>query len=287
MRRKWIIGALAILLLINMTAYTDLASDRYFDKALKNAAVTFAVARALNGLISVMQHAEISAAPAGVGLSVAPFQILDPLNDLVEQFSTVMLLATVSLAMQKLLLTISGWWIAKLIISGLLLLLILFLILDMLAITRMNKNLLLKIILPILFVRFVVPFVAISSGIVEELFLNDPIISKTEKLKAVEQSAAQAIGVDDEQKLHESMIAKGKNLLNVKENATLLWEKVSKSISTIIDLIALFIIQTVLLPLGFLYLAVKVTKLLFAVDFESLDRQHPSPAHSFRRTFAP
>jgi antitoxin component of RelBE/YafQ-DinJ toxin-antitoxin module len=51
-------------------------------------------------------------------------------------------------------------------------------------------------------------------------------------------------------------------MLKVKENATLLKEKLTQSISTIIDLIALFIIQTVLLPIAFLYLAVKLVKTL-------------------------
>jgi hypothetical protein len=267
MRNKLIIVSMVFLLLLNLMPYADTAGDRYFDKALKNAAVTFAVARGLNGLISVMQHAEISAAPAGVGLSVAPFQILDPLNDLVEQFSSVMLLSTVSLAIQKLLLTFSGWPMAKNIISGLLLLLIVLLVLDGFGIARLNKNLLFKICLPLLFLRFVVPFVAVSSGVIEDLFLNEPILSKTEKLQQIERAASEAIGTDGE-KVNESMLAKGKNLLNVKENAALLWDKVSKSINIIIDLIALFIIQTVLLPLGFLYLAVKLIKLLFAYDFQ-------------------
>jgi hypothetical protein len=178
-----------------------------------------------------------------------------------------MLLATVSLAIQKMLLTFSGWPIAKNIISGLLLLLIVLLVLDGFGIVRPNKNLLFKICLPLLFLRFVVPFVAVSSGVIEDLFLNEPILSKTEKLQQIERAASEAIGTDGE-KVNESMLAKGKNLLNVKENAALLWDKVSKSINIIIDLIALFIIQTVLLPLGFLYLAVKLIKLLFGLDFQ-------------------
>jgi hypothetical protein len=274
MRNKLIIVAMALLLFLNMMPYADTAGDRYFDKALTHAAVTFAVARTLNGLISVMQHAEIAATPAGVGLSVAPFQILDPLNDLVEQFSSVMLMATVSLAIQKLLLTISGWWMARNIISGILLLLIVLLALDGLRVVRLNKNILFKMMLPLLFFRFAVPFVAVSSSIIEELFLREPILSKTEKLKLVERSASEAIGAGEE-KISEGMIAKGKNLLNVKENAALLWEKVSQSIGIIIDLIALFIIQTVLLPLGFLYLAAKLIKLLFAHDFEKSRQTSP------------
>jgi MFS family permease len=267
MRNKMIILLLAVLLVLNLTHCADQAGDDYFDKALKSAAVTFAVARVLNGIITLVQHVEVAATPAGVGLSVAPGQILDPLNDLIEQFSTVMLLATVSLAIQKRLLAFSGWWAAKIVIAALLSLLLILLILDQFKIARqVNKSVLYKIVLLLLFVRFALPFVAISSSIIEAQFLKEPIQAKTEKLQLVEQFATEAIDTDEVQKWHESLIASGKNLIKVRENAALLKERLSKSISTIIDLIALFIIQTVLLPLAFLYLAVKLVKQLFAYD---------------------
>lgn len=265
MREKSIILVLAALLVLNLTHYADRAGDEYFDKALKNAAITFAVARVLNGVITLIQHVQVAAAPAGVGVSVAPGQVLDPLNDLVEQFSTVMLLATVSLAIQKLLLAFSGWWVAQIIIAALVALLLILLVLTQFNVARkVDKRLLYKIVLLLLFARFALPFVAIASGMVEAQFLREPIQAKTEQLQLLEQAATEIIDADETLKWHESLIAGGRNLMKVRENAAFLKEKVSQSIRTIIDLIALFIIQTVLLPLGFLYLAVKLTKYLFA-----------------------
>lgn len=276
MRNRLIVLLLAFLLVLNLTHYADRAGDNYFDKALKNAAVTFAVARVLNGIISVIQHVEVAATPAGVGLSAAPGQILDPLNDMVEQFSTVMLMATVSLAIQKLLLSFSGWWAAKIVIASLLLLLMTLLMLDHFKnVGQVNKGTLYKFILLLLFVRFALPFVAISSSIVEALFLNAPIQAKTEKLQLIELSAAAVIEADDGMKWHENLITSGKNLINVKENVALLKEALTQSISTIIDLIALFIIQTILLPLAFLYLALKLVKGLLGYDLSTAYHRLP------------
>lgn len=261
MGNKLLMVVLSVLLVLNFTAYGDRAGEAYFDKAFKSAAATFAMARVLNGIISVIQHVEVVATPAGVGLSVAPGQVLDPLNDLVEQFSTVILVATVSLAIQKLLLTFSGWWVAKIVIAVPLALLVLWLLVgERGPFGARQRKILFKFVLVLLFVRFALPFVAISSGAVERLFLDEPIQTKTEALQRIEQSAAEVITVEEDQKWHESLMASGKNMLKVRENAALLQEKISQSIGTIIDLIALFIIQTILLPLGFLYLAVKGAK---------------------------
>ncbi|MCJ8502449.1 hypothetical protein [Desulfatitalea alkaliphila] len=267
MGRTLLIAALAVLLVLNFTAYGDRAGEAYFDQALKSAAATFAVARVLNGIISVIQHVEVAAAPAGVGLSAAPGQVLDPLNDLVEQFSTVMLMATVSLAMQKLLLSFSGWWVAKVVIAVPLALLLLWLLVgDRGVFGARQRGLLARVVLMLLLVRFALPFVAVASGAVERVFLNEPIQTKTEALVRIEQSAVELMPADEEEtdrKWHESLLAGGKSMLQLRENAKLLQEKIAGAIGTIVDLIALFIIQTVLLPIGFLYIAIKGVKALW------------------------
>ena len=81
----------------------------YVDTAFKRAAAGFAIARGLNGVISVAQGTEFAVQPAGVGVSFTPGEILDPVNDLVERFSWIMLLATSSLGIQKVLLSMSSW----------------------------------------------------------------------------------------------------------------------------------------------------------------------------------
>ena len=78
------------------------------DEALDRAMIAFGLAKGLNGVISLIQGTEISFAPAGLGLNFSVGEILDPFNDMVERFSWVMLLASVSLGIQKLLLVLSS-----------------------------------------------------------------------------------------------------------------------------------------------------------------------------------
>ncbi|HEC72775.1 MAG TPA: hypothetical protein ENI26_00190, partial [Methylophaga aminisulfidivorans] len=81
----------------------------------------FALARGLNGVISVAQGTELSVEPMGVGVTLTPGQILDPLNDMVEQFSTVLLIASASLGIQKIVLFLGDNLIIKLTLSMLIL----------------------------------------------------------------------------------------------------------------------------------------------------------------------
>ena len=70
---------------------------------MTRAFVTFATARGLNAAISVMQGTEVSGG-VGVSATFSVGQALDPVNDLVEQFANLMLLATVSFGIQEVLL---------------------------------------------------------------------------------------------------------------------------------------------------------------------------------------
>ena len=74
----------------------DAIAETQVDAGLKRALTSFAVARVLNGIISVAQGTEIALTPGGIGANLTPGQILDPVNDLVEQFSELMLFASVA-----------------------------------------------------------------------------------------------------------------------------------------------------------------------------------------------
>ena len=69
-------------------------------RRVERALVTFALTRTLNGVISVAQGTQLAFQPAGVGVVISAGEILDPLNDLVEQFSWLTLLAATSLGVQ-------------------------------------------------------------------------------------------------------------------------------------------------------------------------------------------
>ena len=92
-----------------MLPVADDVGEGHVDDAFRRALLGYAVARGLNGAISVAQGTEVAVQPAGVGVNFAPGEILDPVNDLVERFSWIMMLAASSLGVQKVLLAMSGW----------------------------------------------------------------------------------------------------------------------------------------------------------------------------------
>ncbi len=80
------------------------------DAGLKRALVSFASARALNGILSVVQATQVDIQPAGLGVTLSPGQLLAPVNELVRHFADWMLLACVAFGIEKVLISISGYW---------------------------------------------------------------------------------------------------------------------------------------------------------------------------------
>lgn len=95
-------AAVTVVLALAWSGVLDRPSEAYLDGALLGAGAVYATARAINGLVSVLQGTEFSIPM----LSFAVGEFLDPVNDLVERFSAMMMLALGSLALQKVLLTL-------------------------------------------------------------------------------------------------------------------------------------------------------------------------------------
>jgi hypothetical protein len=105
--------AIALVVLAWLPQPQHLALE-HAEEGLKRALATYAVARGLDALISAAQGTQLSAAPAGMGVITSPGQLLDPANDLLEQFSSLMLTAIVALGLQVLLLQIGAHWLLSL-----------------------------------------------------------------------------------------------------------------------------------------------------------------------------
>ncbi len=82
-------------------------------ESIKDAAIIYGVARAINATISVMQSAEVSVFVA----SAHPGELLDPLNDFIERFSSVMTWSLSSLVLQKILLAVFSSYLFKIIFT--------------------------------------------------------------------------------------------------------------------------------------------------------------------------
>ncbi len=113
-RRIALVVVVAIMVAFSWLAPLDSAATDRVDSSLKRALVSYGTARALNAVISFAQGTEVSLQPLGFGLNLAPGQILDPINDLVEQLSQVLLIASIALGIQKILLSIGANWLISL-----------------------------------------------------------------------------------------------------------------------------------------------------------------------------
>jgi hypothetical protein len=90
----------------NLAAYVN-------GESIKDAAIIYGVARSINGVISLIQSAEIGPIYA----SVRPGELLDPMNDLIERFSSVMAWSLSSLVLQKVLLSVFSSYSFKVIFT--------------------------------------------------------------------------------------------------------------------------------------------------------------------------
>lgn len=101
-----------------LPALQALANEQV-DAGTKRALVSFASARTLNAVISVVQGTEVAVQPMGFGVTLTLGQALDPINDLIEQFSSLMMVASVAFGVQKVLLAIGGHWVISAIVTAL------------------------------------------------------------------------------------------------------------------------------------------------------------------------
>lgn len=93
-----------MLLTLAWTNAIDTAAIEYVNNSLVDAGLIFATARGINAVISVLQGTEIDA----LFITITVGELLDPINDLIERFSAIMLAALAVLVVLKLMLEIVG-----------------------------------------------------------------------------------------------------------------------------------------------------------------------------------
>ncbi|MEM7613172.1 MAG: hypothetical protein AAF270_15920 [Pseudomonadota bacterium] len=266
----WTAFALAICLLA-FTGVADELSESYAATALERAFVTWAVARGLNGVISVAQGTEIALEPGGVGVNLTVGQILDPVNDLIEQFSSIMLVATTAIGLQNVLLTITGSFgvSAFLAVSALFALVVLWW--PSLHARERLRAFALRLLLVTFMLRFAVPFLLIGSNFVFDQFLSAEQQQSTEALRVATEEIEQiSEEKDDDAQLEErnmlqrfgDMVGESFSQLNVRERLDALSERASGASRHVVNLIVIFMLQTILLPLAFLWLLMEAVKSL-------------------------
>jgi len=260
----------------SLTNLFDTYGEKYTNEGFKRSLSAFAVAKGLNGVISVVQGTEVAVEPAGIGLILTPGQILDPANDLVERFSWVMLICTTSLGVQAILLKMFSSFYFSSAVTAALLLMVLFVWNDQKASVGV-KNFIYRAVTFLIILRFFIPVMAISSEGFYSAFLEPKYVESKSQL---EQSNEMIASLGDESKAvsqraedvpwYESLSDSFNSAIDsfdVDKRVEQLKTEADKLTSHIVDLIVVFIMQTILLPLVFLWLSLKLVKANFTFRF--------------------
>jgi hypothetical protein len=174
--RQWLLAVMLLLTVVLSTLTSvDRIAEAKYENLFQRAFVTFALARTLNGVISAVQGTELALQPAGVGVTLTPGEILDPVNDLVERFSWIMLGATLSLGIQQVLLDVGQWWGLRALVAVLGLLWLWVKVSRSIrpqSASAPAEQVLLRLFIITLFIRFAVPLALIANEALYSLFLE-------------------------------------------------------------------------------------------------------------------
>ena len=250
------VALVAIMVACSWLSPFDTTANAQVDAGLKRAAATYASARLLNGAISVVQGTQISAAPAGMGMTFAPGEILDPLNDLVEQFSQVMLVAMVALGVEKVLLTVGTSWMISLTLS---LVAVVWAILYVRGMT--GPRWLARLLMVLLVTRFAMPVALIGTDAIFQQFMASDYQESQEVLKLVQGEASKlgAPGVVEKQGVWEKFkSATVDAFAEARIHLESLKLAAENAVERIIKLMAIFVLQTIVLPVFFIWVLLSV-----------------------------
>lgn len=160
----------------------DSAADAYFKESITKAGVSYGVCRVINATVSVIQESSLQLEPAGIGLSLAVGQIVDPINDMVERLSNVLVMSIASLGVQEL-----AYAISLTIVPQILAILLLSLsVLVWFENTRVLKlqRILLSVLVIAAIARFCLPVSSVVNEFLQETFFEEKIVAANEKLSA-------------------------------------------------------------------------------------------------------
>ena len=254
---------LALCLALSFTI--DDNAKKLVDESFKQSVIVFGSAKALNAMISLAQGTQINLP----FVTVAVGEILDPINDLVEQFSLVMLASMVSLGIQKILLNfvttdiynyllftsiiIFNFWLFKRLTND-----------------EKIRNLFFKITFILLFLRFAIPMMAYVNEVSYNYFvkpqynieeLNKDILEVKDNVSKINQ---ETITQKQDSSFFNKVLEKFDSSYYEKK-VNEYKDAVDNSSQYIIDLIIVFIFQTIFLPIIFLFLLYSFVKSIFNI----------------------
>jgi hypothetical protein len=251
---KALVSVLIIVLVtLSSTRVLDDYVDDYTNESIRNAALTYASVRGINALVSVLQSTQVEAGVIVTG-SMTIGEVLDPLNDIIERFSSVMTWVLASLAAQKLLLLLASHVLFLYLVAVLGVVSLLLIYFGRSRVT----SLVFRCFLVVVFVRFALGL-AVALNSAAELRENDQEMGQFQS-NIMRLDTAAAADSDD---IRDSVIDFWRGLSLNELN-----QKISRGIENFINLVAIYLLKTILFPLGFFYMAIFVIRGLWRIDLK-------------------
>jgi len=243
---------------VKLPGIDRLAND-YFSESIKAATLAYATTRAVNAVVSVVKESQLEFAPAGVGISVAAGQVLDPIDDMTERLSTMLVAAIASIGIQKIGFEI-GMAISFKAVSIVLLLSVPLLWLN----GASGASLLqpaIKLCLILLLLRFMLPLAAMVSDAVYTTWLKPGVESSLERLSVVSDSYSELNSLSPEQNegFFSSLTRNASEQVEKTRRAfSIMMQNAENIVASLLSLLTayltIFVVQVLLLPLTMLWL---------------------------------
>ena len=249
---RWtFIGILLVCILLALIPLEDKINAQLSHMLTVTLAV-YAVARGLNAVVSMAQGTELSIEPLGVGVTLAPGEILDPLNDLIEQVSTVLLIASASIGMQKIVVAMGDSDLFRWLVVALSLISLASLFVK--KISNKPRTILIKIVVIATLLRCVVPIMVLATNYTQEWLSEDReqaiavLVDTQQEVKVLNQSNSE----------NQSWFEGVKNSLDIDASLEGFKQQAEQAIEASIYILSEFILVFVFLPimLGFVLLFV-------------------------------
>ncbi|MFH2093812.1 MAG: hypothetical protein ABIJ31_15740 [Pseudomonadota bacterium] len=279
---KMIRSGLALLLAIGLFAVAgarvpvfEAKTDQYFYDAIKKAGVAYATCRVVNASVSILKESSLKLEPAGIGVSLALGQALDPIDDMTERLSDVLVTAITSLGVQKLIYEISLALVFP-ILAILLIFLAILIWFDNETVHRIRR-ILTGVVMIVVIVRITLPVSAIANAFIHAHFFDDRISAA---------NTALFLGVQDLDTLKDVSLPEIDGLIGTIENSarflkekthalnaaiTTLTGNMGQIIETLLTLtflyVGVFFIQVILLPVLTFWLLIKVANAFCIHEF--------------------
>lgn len=236
----------------------EISTGNYLSESMNKTSKCWVIARAINAGISILQSSQISCSFLGVGGAISFGEVFDPINDIIERLSWVLVASMISIGIQMFILKLIPWITLKIFLS----LSIVFFIFQIFFGERYKykdkfnfKKISIKLVIISVFLYLIIPSANYLNQFIYEAILQPTQQETQSKLESFKQKFSIP------------------NNLSFKEKAKYAY-KITKSVNNVAKQICVlamiviitYVIQTIILPIGTLLILIWFFKNLFDIN---------------------